>query len=332
VPPLPGDVKKTAIYNRKCYNYYRNLILNDESYNRYFITGNPGIGKTYFGRLMLVELLKKGNTVLIDCKDLTLYINPQGETFEINSNEYKKFAQGENTWCIIDGREPQISHDFSAGKFIMVSSPKKEIIKDFVKASKCNSMYMPTWEEDEVLDCCKVLRIDKTLVMEKFKLCGGIARWIFDSALSLAGTELMLENAIKSINTDILYHQGQAFSGHEYTHKLVHIHTNTKQRDKFLPYTTSTCFFASKYVADKCLEKLQQDHKKELFDFINNAQDITQLGGLRGTLFEMIAHTIIRQGGEFQVRELTKECDGSEGTHNFESLEEKFFDDANEIQ
>lgn len=211
----------------------------------------------------------------------------------------KKFARGENTWCIIDGREPQISHDFSAGKFIMVSSPQNQTTKNFTKAPKCISMFMPTWEEYEVLDCCEVLKIDKTLVMEKFKLVGGIARWIFDSALLLASTELMLENAIKSIKSDILYHQGQAFSGHEYTHKLVHMYTNTKQRDKFLPYTTSTCFFASKYVADKCLEKLQQDHKKELFDFINNAKDITQLGGLRGMLFEMIAHTIIRQGGEF---------------------------------
>src|SRR5438105_2160947 len=84
VPPLPGEVNKTSIYNRNCYKYFRNFILNDKDYKRYFITGNPGIGKTYFGRLMLVELLKSGNIVLIDCKDLTLYISPQGDTFEIS--------------------------------------------------------------------------------------------------------------------------------------------------------------------------------------------------------------------------------------------------------
>ncbi|CAG8587399.1 6695_t:CDS:2 [Funneliformis caledonium] len=46
----------------------------------------------------------------------------------------------------------------------------------------------------------------------------------------------------------------------------------------------------------------------------------------------MIAHTIIRQGGRFQVHELTKEYNGSEDTHDFGSLEEKFFEEVNEIQ
>lgn len=68
----------------------------------------------------------------------------------------------------------------------MVSSPKKELIKGFVKASKCKSMYMPAWKKDEVLGCCELLKIDSTtLVMEKFKLCGGIARLIFDPSMNL---------------------------------------------------------------------------------------------------------------------------------------------------
>ena len=101
------------------------------------------------------------------------------------------------------------------------------MIKDFVKVSQCKSMYMPTWEEDEVLDCCKVLKIDETLVIEKFKLCKGIAQWIFDSTMSPADTKLILENAIKSINTDILYHQAQSFSCHKY----LFIYTPTQNRE-----------------------------------------------------------------------------------------------------
>ena len=66
VPPLPGEVDRTAIYNRECYNYYRSFILSNknEDLSRFLIIGNPGIGKTYFGRLMLVVLLKRGNTVV----------------------------------------------------------------------------------------------------------------------------------------------------------------------------------------------------------------------------------------------------------------------------
>jgi hypothetical protein len=94
----------------------------------------------------------------------------------------------------------------------------------------------------------------------------------------------------------------------------------------------STCFFASKHVAGRCLEQLQLNHKKQLFDFINNAKDITQLGGFRGMLFEMVAHTKIHQGGDFRVCELTDDGKGSEDVHSFDSLEEQFFDNVNEIQ
>jgi hypothetical protein len=93
---------------------------------------------------MLVELLKSGKKVLFDCDDCTLYINPsKGNTFLVDSKEYKLLAQAKDTWCIIDGRPPQISHDFAAGKFIMVSSPGRDIIKDFDKP-RCKTFYMPT--------------------------------------------------------------------------------------------------------------------------------------------------------------------------------------------
>lgn len=40
-------------------------------------------------------------------------------TFRVNTDEYKLFAQDSDTWCIIDRRELQISHDFNIRKLIM---------------------------------------------------------------------------------------------------------------------------------------------------------------------------------------------------------------------
>jgi hypothetical protein len=31
VPPLPGEVDRTAIYNQGCYNYCRDFIFNNEN-------------------------------------------------------------------------------------------------------------------------------------------------------------------------------------------------------------------------------------------------------------------------------------------------------------
>ncbi|PKK65793.1 hypothetical protein RhiirC2_868652 [Rhizophagus irregularis] len=323
VPPLPGDSEYTTIYNRQCYPYFREFIFNDKDFKRYFITGNPGIGKTYFGRLLLITLLKKGKTVLMDHKDFTLYINPKEKmTFRVNTDEYKLFAQDSDTWCIIDEREPQISHDFNVGKLIMVSSPKKELIKDFVKASKCKSMYMPVWEKDEVLDYCELLKIDSiTLVMEKFKLCGGIARLIFDPSMNLKCIEKIIERAVTSIDSKILDYQGKTVNDDELTYKLIHIHTNLPSDDEEDPYTDSIYYFASEHVANFCLEKLKKDNNKELRKFMNNAKDISEMGSLHGQLFEMICHVILRSGKDFPVRELPN---GHVETKNFGILEEDY--------
>ena len=315
------------IYNRECYKHLCNFILEDTKFKRYLITENPGIGKTLFGRLMLVVLFKGNKKVLLDYETIVVLIYPSGDLEYIRDKvQYRQIAEEENVWCIIDGKRDQVGHDFSNGKLIMVSSPKKAIIGDFAK-QWCRELFMPTWNEYELEDCWNHLfkgKLTLESLKDKFKVCGGIARWIF--TMSLEDIEMAVEKAIKTVKSEILYHQGQVLAGDEYTHKLIHIYTNIENMGKFSSYTTSTCFFASKYVADRCLEQLQLNHKKELFDFINNSKDITQLGGFRGTLFEMVAHTIIRQGGDFQVRELTDDGTGSESIHRFDSLEEKFFD------
>jgi hypothetical protein len=329
---LPGDAEDMNVYNRECYKYLCNFILEDTKFNRYLITGNPGIGKTFFGRLMIVVLLKKNKKVLLDFETVTVLVYPSGDTeYVSNKVQYRQIAEEQDVWCIIDEKRDQVGHDFSNGKLIMVSSPRKEIIGDFGKQG-CKELFMPTWNEDELKDCWEHLFKEKLTLKslkDKFKICGGIARWIF--TMSLEDIEMTTNKAIKTVKSEILYHQGQILAGDEFTHKLIHIHTNIEQMGKFSPYTTSTCFFASKYVADKCLGQLQLSHKKELFDFINNAKDITQLGGFRGTLFEMVAHTIIRQGGDFHVRELTDDGTGTEGFHKFDFLEEKFFSNVKEI-
>ncbi|CAG8531902.1 4462_t:CDS:2 [Funneliformis caledonium] len=242
IPRLPGENEDTDIYNRECYKYLCNFILEDTEFKRYLITGNPGIGKTFFGRLMLIELLKKDKTVLLDCETFMVRIKPSGEITYVNGKElFRQMAEQPNVWCIIDGKRDQ-------------SSSKKAIIGDFAK-QWCRELFMPTWNEYELEDCWNYLYKEKLTLKslkDKFEICG------------------------------------QILAGDEYTHKLIHIHTNIEK----MGYNT--------------------------------------IGRLRGTLFEMVTHTIIRQGGDFRVRELTD--DGKGSIHSFDSLEEKFFDNVKEIQ
>ncbi|CAG8607062.1 14533_t:CDS:2, partial [Funneliformis mosseae] len=134
IPRLPGENEDTDIYNRECYKYLCNFILEDTEFKRYLITGNPGIGKTFFGRLMLIELLKKDNTVLLDCETFTIRIKPSGEITYVNGKRTIQ-TNGGTTKCLVNYVE-----------FI-----KKAIIGDFVK-QWCRELFMPTWNEYELED------------------------------------------------------------------------------------------------------------------------------------------------------------------------------------
>lgn len=74
--------------------------------------------------------------------------------------QYRQIAEEQDVWCTIDVKRDQLGHDFSNGKLIMVSSPKKSIIGDFAK-QWCKKLYMPIWNEFEVEDCWKNVYCEK---------------------------------------------------------------------------------------------------------------------------------------------------------------------------
>ena len=288
---------------------------------------------------MLVELLKQGKQVLMDYKGFTALIDPKDPKNYLQEVKdeytYGQIAQQKHIWCIIDGVTPKVGHDFDGGKLILVSSPRKEIIGDFMKHQRRKQFIMPTWEEEEVDECWKLIHENKTTVTleslkKKFRLCGGIARWVFDTEMTLEDIRDNIESAITSIDAKILDYQGQIVKGEELTHRLIHIHTNLPSADNSDPdpYTKSICYFASEKVANLCFEKLKKVNNEKLRTFMENAKEISEMGSLRGQLFEMICHVILRSGKDFPVRELPN---GHVETKNFGILEEEFYDKVPEI-
>ncbi|RGB21947.1 hypothetical protein C1646_678189 [Rhizophagus diaphanus] len=300
VPALPGDDTDTVIYNRSCYGYLRDFILKDKLLNRYCITGNPGIGKSYFGRLMLVELLKQQKSVLIDYEGFTAWIEPNGSILRIKDEDrstYRQVVGQKDVWCIIDSLMPKFNHDL-AGKFILVSSPKKQVIEKFTKAQKSKKFYMPTWDINELYDCQEKLykEVDRNLIGKKFELCGGIARWIFDTAMTSNDIKLIIGGAISDNNLrSMLRSQGELFSGDEFSHKLIHIKSDNKAE---IPYTKAECVFASQFVEDECLRRFQKNHIEDLRAFIEDSKNIAEMSVLRGKMFEMWSHAKICKGGD----------------------------------
>jgi hypothetical protein len=95
-----------------------------------------------------------------------------------NNVQYRQIAEEQDVWCIIDGKRDQVGHDFSNGKLIMVSLPKKAIIGDFAR-QWCKELYMPTWNKYELEDHLFRGKLTLKSLKDKFEVCGGITRWIF---------------------------------------------------------------------------------------------------------------------------------------------------------
>src|SRR5207248_7294384 len=141
-----------------------------------------------------------------------------------------------------------------------------------MKHRKSKKFNMPTWGEKEIENCWKYLyenKITLESLKEKLGLCGGIARWIFDTSVRLKDIENNIASAITSVDARMLTYQGQIVRGEELTHRLIHIHTNLPSDDEKDddPYTKSICYFASEYVANLCLKKLKKVHNEELRKF-----------------------------------------------------------------
>src|SRR5438128_273681 len=100
------------------------------------------------------------------------------------------------------------THDFGYGKFLMVSSPRKDLIADFVKEN-CMKFYMPVWTENEIINCHELMYTDiisLDLVKKIFILC-----------------EFMLKAAMSSVDIDIIDDVGEFGVGDDHSHKIIYI-------------------------------------------------------------------------------------------------------------
>ncbi|CAB4473022.1 unnamed protein product [Rhizophagus irregularis] len=76
--------------------------IEDNNNTGIYINEFKGIGKSYFGILMLVELIN----------------GTKNNDRHIDTTVYRQIAEKKDVWCIIDSVMPKFNHDL-IGKFIM---------------------------------------------------------------------------------------------------------------------------------------------------------------------------------------------------------------------
>ncbi|CAG8633634.1 10739_t:CDS:2, partial [Ambispora gerdemannii] len=129
-------------------------LIDSGEYHRFVITGNPGIGKSYFLFYILYELAKNGETVLLDSHDHDKCIVFKNGVVELETIGNLGYILNKNTtWYLVDTKKPMRYQ----AKTILVSSPNPHYYKEFLKYQYTTMRYMPIWSLNELRYCKDIL-------------------------------------------------------------------------------------------------------------------------------------------------------------------------------
>ncbi|RHZ81442.1 hypothetical protein Glove_120g113 [Diversispora epigaea] len=320
----------STLFIRKCYRDLKNVVL-DHKIDKLRITGNLGIGKTFFGYYLLYLLAQQDATVVYDNYNETKPFVFEGKNAFI-SNDIDVYLRKKSVWYIVDGKEPK---DVNA-KTILVCSLKKEHYWNFDKYTGVVTIrYMPTWKWKEIKECWKELypqKIKKETAWDLFMKWGGIPRFVLEKGNDET-YQNKLTDAIPNCKMDIFDFIGESFVGKDdISHMIVHLCVNLPiedddelvndelvddeliddelvvpndsghqlDRNGNTPYTLITIRFASEYVKKKVTLQLEACIRERLLEKIKAGTS----SPLLGSSFEYIAHRILQNGGNFDVRPL----------------------------
>ncbi|GBB85990.1 hypothetical protein RclHR1_12420004 [Rhizophagus clarus] len=198
----------SALLIRNCYRDLQNVIFNDKI-NKLRISGNPGIGKTYFGYYLLYLLATRNATIVYDnYTELDPIVFEGGKDAFIGNREMiRTYLQHPSVWYIVDGKEPKSVN----AKTILICSPNIDHYKHF--------------------DYHEGNNVKRELAEELFFKWGGIPQYILKIANDKTHQD-KLEEAIRSCKTDIF--DSNDVSSIERTatsHMIIHIHVNLPAKD-----------------------------------------------------------------------------------------------------
>ena len=157
---------KQHVFIRKIYKSIVDRIKKDLK-THYTISGNPGIGKSFFGMYLFHILVKEKKAV------------------EYNNGNMHFFNERDPKFLILDlpsYKSLQFSITDSSPCHIVLFSPgmDKNVHKRFrpsytpgIKFHLCN-LNMPVWNENELMEAAELLKLDKDSVSKRFQLFGGI--------------------------------------------------------------------------------------------------------------------------------------------------------------
>jgi len=319
-----GDEKLgSKLFVRECYQELAEVTMGivESGYNL-VITGNPGIGKSYF-LLFLMHFLRlkeqEPTVVLFRHLEMKWYLFSKGGVLVIEKatgspKAFRKYLDDLNTWYLVDTAQPlQVK-----AKTLLVSSPYVERYKEFRK-TQAMIRFMPIWSKEDIDICRKefhdspgIRYVPQVRADKLYNKWGGIPRYVLDKA-NIKADQDELEAAISKCTTyDIMTYTGAEGAPEHISHKLLHmiVQRDPPSKEDGTPleiidrYSKYQIDVASEYVAKRLTEKFGSDSRHHL-ELLRSLQHRDGVSLLFGHLYENFAHQVIPIGGDFRTRNLS---------------------------
>ena len=297
---------------RRCYVDLCDLMQAAAAENRnpdWIVTGNPGIGKTFFAGYAMWFFARHGRTIVWEppqtgSNDRYL-LRPNG-SLGLGDASARSFAlelQDPRTLVVTDAHSPPIVN----ARTLLVTSPRKPAYYEYWKQRSAKLRYMPPWTllELEVGRAGCFPAVPPQRMADLFAWWGGIPRAVLAGAQDDDDAFAPLEQAIDACNVQAcVYSVGLIAGPEDLTHRIIHVLVADDGT-----YARPRLRFASDHVAARLVEKFARHERERLLTFLRAAEGDRYAGGLRGHLFEHWAHRVLAAGGTFQVRDLRTDRD-----------------------
>ena len=291
---------------RSCYTELYSLMQKPQHtllLHNWIVTGNPGIGKTFFSGYAMWATARQGRMVVWEPPPPghgeRYLLRPDGTVIagRAADHSFADVLSDPETLFVADSHGPTLVR----ARTLIVTSPRKSVYHEYYKQHSPNLCYMPVWTLDELLACRRGCypQLSEAAVADQFGIWGGVPREVLFTA-PMAARQAFINQAIDACNVEAcVLAVGQIHGPDDIAHRAIHIMVVDDGT-----YLTPRLRFASEYVASKLLDRFATHERSRVLNFLRAAEVEGSVTGLRGHLFKHWAHRTIAAGGTFRMRDL----------------------------
>ena len=299
-PPMVNEKPEyKRVYERPCYvDLFGELVkLIEEGRFNAMVTGNPGIGKSYFYLYVIFRFIKEpsllGNwRLVINSGDEFLILI--GDTFlAILPDEIRR---KEDILRLVDGKTAAGELTGWKGSAVLFASPSNASPEnkpsEFMKGYEPHYFFMPVWNDEELKEVNELLdphlQQSESELMGKVELAGPIPRFVLSKKMTLHKLLKDINHELNTANISKLlqFIPGKSGGDDHYSHHLLKMipmdFSPTVRSDFCLDFLSREI---SRLALIEAHEQVVAEFKK--FALENNDSDSAKF---RGNIYEYLIH------------------------------------------